>query len=91
VFDHKEVPVKMLTSFFMSFLIALATVISLMLVFTIFDAHAFRPAVAVGIAIGIGLANAYRVSREFSVNTFALLVGALVGVGTIFGSWFSNG
>lgn len=91
VIKYKEVPMKVLTSFGTSFLSALATVIVLMLVFTVFDSHALKPPVAVGIATGIGLSNAIRVWKGLSLNTFALLVAALVSLGSAVGNWFSNG
>lgn len=82
---------KVLIRFGASFLCALAAVSLAMLTFTLFDSHAFKPFVAVGIAIGIGLASAIRVRKELSTNAFAVLVGILAALGSAAGGWLSNG
>lgn len=88
---YKEVPLKVLTSFGTSFLSALAVVLGLMLVVSLFDSHALKPLAAVSIATSLGLANAIRTWKDVSPNAFALLVAALAGGGAIVGSWLSNG
>jgi hypothetical protein len=85
-----EVTVKVLTLFGTSFVCALAANLLAMLGFTLFDAHAFKPFVAVGIAAGIGLASAFRARLKLSTNAFAVLVGILVALGSMAGHWLSN-
>ncbi|WP_445145078.1 hypothetical protein [Dyella sp. Tek66A03] len=86
-----EVTVKVLTRFGTSFLCALAAVSLAMLMFSLFDSHAFKPFVAAGVATGIGLASAIRAKKELSTNAFAVLVGILAALGSAAGGWLSNG
>lgn len=81
---------NILIAFVTSFLSALGAVLVAMLAFTLLDPQALKPLVALGIASGTGLASAIRARKEVSANTFALMVGALVGLGSILGTWFSN-
>lgn len=82
---------KVLMSFCTSFLNALAIVLGLMLIVSLFDSHALKPLAAVCIAACLGLANAIRAWRDLSPNAFALLLAALAGIGAMVGGWLSNG
>jgi hypothetical protein len=78
--EHKDAPVKVLTTFCISSLISLATILVLMLISSYFDPHAFKPVIALGIATGIGLARAVSSWKELSRDISAVVTGFLVGL-----------
>ena len=80
---------RILVSFSKAFVSAFIAVVVVMLVFSLFSPHAFRPWVAIGIAAGIAIADGVRAWRPLSPNVFALLVGVLAATGSAVGTWFS--
>lgn len=82
---------KILMSFVSSFFVALATIFIVMGVFTLFEPHALKPWAAIGMAAGIATANAIRTWKTPSLHVFAALVGCLVALGDMVGTWLSSG
>lgn len=82
---------KLLTAFGLSFLCALAAILAVMLAADLFGSHNLKPAAAVGISAGIGLASTIRTWKGLSTHTFAVLVGILAALGSATGGWLSNG
>ncbi len=72
-----------------AFVSAFLAVVVVMLLFSLFSPHAFRPWVATGIAGGIAMADGVCIWRPLSPNASALLVGVLAATGAAVCTWFS--
>lgn len=81
---------KILMSFVSSFFVAAATILVLMLVSTLFQPYAFRLWAGIGMAVGISTANAIRTWKHLSTPVFAALIGCLVALGDLVGTWLSS-
>jgi hypothetical protein len=81
--------VRILVASSKAFVSAFLAVIVVMLLFSLFSPHAFRPWVATGIAGGIAMADGVCIWRPLSPNASALLVGVLAATGAAVGTWFS--
>jgi flagellar biosynthesis protein FliR len=81
---------RLLITFGTTFLSAAAACLVCMLVMSFFQPHAIKPWITVGIAAGISVAMTIRAKRPaMSTESFALLVGCLVGIGVAIGNWMS--
>lgn len=71
------------------FLVAFATILVLMLLSHLMGWAPFEPRVAAGIAVGIGLAQGARAHFKPSPVVNAVLMGVLVGAGSLIGHWLT--
>lgn len=81
---------RILKAFVTALVGALAGVLFIMLIASLFEPHAFKLWPALGIACGTALANTIREWRQVSSEKFAWLVGCCVALGVIIGTWFAG-
>lgn len=72
------------------FLVAFVTILALMLLSHWLGWAPFEPRVATGIAAGIGLAQGARAHFKPSPVANAVLMGVLVGAGSLIGHWLTT-